>query len=348
MPHALSGHNTIALVFRPADYTPFTGITYNAKYLSLPCEFIMAFDHRKLRHLVAAARTGSFSRAAQELHISQPALSRSIAALEEQFSIRIFDRTSQGADLTNLGKLVVREADKLLKDVRLFEHNLDLYARGEAGKVGFGMWPLIGSLVLPDLCTHFIATRPHLIMTASAKPANALLKDLYNDEIELFFCGHGQFEMTADLEVEEIGQLRLTVLVRREHPLAGQAAVRRRDLLGHPKLCAVELSQIPAELMGSGVLVCDSVDTLRHAALHTDSIWFAPPQLAERELREGSLKSLSVIDTSPHTLIKLCMVRLRGAEITPAARDIAAYVRQYFDSLGAAVGETSTDPSGRG
>lgn len=284
---------------------------------------------------MVAARAGSFSRAAQELHISQPALSRSIAAVEEQYGIRIFDRTSQGAGLTNLGKLVVREAEKLLREVRLFEHNLDLYARGEAGKVGFGMWPMIASLVLPGLSAHFIATRPHLVMTASAKPANALLRDLHNDEIELFFCGEGQFERTPDLAVDEVGQLRIAVLVRRGHPLARQGSVSRGDLFAYPKLCAVELSQIPAELMGSGVFVCDSVDTLRHAALHTDSIWFAPPQLAEGALREGSLTSLPMADVSSHTLIRLCMVRLKGAELTPAAQDIAAYVRAYFDNLGA-------------
>lgn len=292
----------------------------------------MAFDHRKLRHLVAVARAGSFSRAAQELHLSQPALSRSIAALEEQLGIRIFDRTSQGADLTNLGKLAVSEAERLLKEVRLFEQNLDLYARGESGKVGFGMWSLIGSLVLPGLSTHFITTRPRLIMKASVKPANALLKDLYDDDIELFFCGKGQFDVTPDLQVEEIGTVGLTVLVRGEHPLARNSTVRRRDLFAYPKLCAVELSQIPDDLMGNGIFVCDNFDILRHTALHTDSVWFAPRQLAESELRDGTLTSLAVIDASQQALIEVCMVRLKGAEITPAAQEVTAYVREYFDA----------------
>lgn len=293
----------------------------------------MSAGYRKLRHLVTAARAGSFSRAAQELHISQPALSRSIAALEDQYGVRIFDRNSQGAELTNLGKLVVKEAERLLKEVRLFEHNLALYACGEAGKVGFGMWPLITSLVLPGLSTHFIASRPNLLMTASTKPASALLRDLLDDEIELFFCGAGQFEKTPDLVVETVGVLRLSVLVRGAHPLASSPRVEREDLAGYPKLCAVELSQIPATLMGGGVFVCDSVDTMRHTALHTDSIWFAPDQLAAKELREGTLKRLDIADAAAETLIDLCMVSLKGAELTPAARDIAAYVREYFDRM---------------
>lgn len=293
----------------------------------------MAVDYRKLRHLVTVARVGSFSKAAQELHISQPALSRSIAVLEEQLGLRIFDRTSQGADLTNLGKLTVAEAEKLLQQVRLFEQNINLYARGESGKVGFGMWPLIGSLVLPSLSSHFISTRPQLIMTASIKPATALLKDLYDDEIELFFCGAGQFEVTADLQVETVGAITLSVLVRKGHPLAGRKTVRRSDLFDHPKLCAIELSRIPGYLMGSGVFVCDNFDILRSTALNTDSVWFAPWQLAQRELEEGQLVSLAVVDKADQSRIEIQQVQLKGANITPAGQAVASYVRDYFAQL---------------
>lgn len=290
----------------------------------------MALDHRKLRHLVTVARVGSFSKAAQALHISQPALSRSIATLEEQLGMRIFNRTSQGADLTNLGKLALFEAERLLKEVRLFERNLDLYARGESGKIGFGMWSLIGSLVLPGLSTHFITTRPRLIMKASVKPAKALLKELYDDEIELFFCGKGQFEATADLQVEKIGAISLAVLVRGGHPLARKRAVIREELFAYPKLCAVELSQIPDDLMGNGVFVCDNFDILRHAAIHTDGVWFAPRQLVEQELRDNTLTNLAVSDSSQLSEIEVCMVQLKGSKMTPAAQDVAAYVRGYF------------------
>lgn len=293
----------------------------------------MAVDYRKLRHLVTVAREGSFSRAAQELHISQPALSRSIAVLEEQLGLRIFDRTSQGADLTNLGKLTVAEAEKLLKQVRLFEQNIDLYARGESGKVGFGMWSLVGSLVLPGLSSHFINTRPQLIMKASVKPATALLKDLYDDEIELFYCGAGQFDLTPDLLVTPVGAVSLSVLVRKEHPLAGRATVRRSDLFGEPKLCAVELSQIPADLMGSGVFVCDNFDILRTTALSTDSVWFAPWQLAQRELESGQLVSLALDDASDHSRIEIQQVQLKGAKMTPAGQDVARFVTDYFKQL---------------
>lgn len=293
----------------------------------------MAVDYRKLRHLVTVAQVGSFSKAAQELHISQPALSRSIAVLEDHLGLRIFDRTSQGADLTNLGKLVVAEAEKLLQQMRLFEQNVDLLAGGESGKVGFGMWSLIGSLVLPSLSAHFINTRPQLIVQASVKPANALLKDLYDDEIELFFCGAGQFDATPDLDVAVLGAVYLSILVRKEHPLATRKTVCREDLFVQPKLCAVELSQIPDELMGSGVFVCDNFDILRSVALTTDSVWFAPWQLAQRELEEGELVSLTVADASDDSRIEIQQVQLKGAKITPAGQEVAHFVREYFKHL---------------
>jgi DNA-binding transcriptional LysR family regulator len=290
----------------------------------------VVIDLRKLKHLVTVARVGSLSKATEELHISQPALSRSIAVVEEELGIRIFDRSHNGVALTSLGKLAVAEAEKLLNQSRIFDHNLNLYCRGESGKVSFGMWPLIGSLVLPGLSTHFISRHPDLKMWAAVKSANALLKELHDGEIEILFCGEGQFEITADLQVETIGEVTLAVMVRNGHPLTSRKIVSRAELFEFPLLCAIELSQVPAEFMNGGIFVCENFDVLRHAALNTDSYWLAPLQMAQQELAAGTLKEITVIDQPERPKVDICMVQLRGYELSPAAQNIAAYVRDFF------------------
>ncbi len=294
----------------------------------------MDMDLKKLRHLVAVARAGSFSAAAEQLHLSQPALSRSISIVEKQLGMRIFDRGVQGVALTSSGRMAVAEAEQLLKQVRIFDHNLKLYGAGEAGRVGFGMWSLIGSLVLPDLSKRFINERPGLQMWAAVKAANALLQNLRDDELEMFFCGEGQFEPGPDLRIDTIGSIGLSVLVRTGHPLARYQSISRSDLSTYPILCAVELSQVPEEFLDGGIFICDNFDVLRQTVQETDSIWLAPVQLVQRELTEGSLKSMKVTETPRPARIDIQMVTLKGYELSPGAQAVADYVKEFFADLG--------------
>ena len=118
----------------------------------------------RLRHILAVARTGSFSRAAEEERITQPALSRSIAAFEQRHGVILFDRGRGGAHPTPAGRLVIEQARRLLSATNDLERSLRLYGTGEAGRLAFGLGPLLASLFLPGLgqlrSTH-ADTRPN-------------------------------------------------------------------------------------------------------------------------------------------------------------------------------------------
>jgi DNA-binding transcriptional LysR family regulator len=81
----------------------------------------MEIDLTKFAYLVTIARTRNFSRAADELRITQPALSRSVAAVEQRFGFKIFDRGRGGVSITPLGALVLKDAETLLRDARAKE-----------------------------------------------------------------------------------------------------------------------------------------------------------------------------------------------------------------------------------
>src|SRR5579864_3810938 len=99
----------------------------------------MVLDLAKLEQLLTIARTGNFTRAAEELGITQPALSRNIGLLEDRFSFKIFDRGRGGASLTPVGALMVDEVEALVRQATILEHNLQLYGRGEGGQISLGM-----------------------------------------------------------------------------------------------------------------------------------------------------------------------------------------------------------------
>lgn len=81
--------------------------------------------------------------------------------------MRIFDRSRHGAALTGMGRAVVVEAESLLKQSAILDHNLRLLGLGELGTVAFGMWPLLGSMILAELSSFIVRERPRLAVRAS-------------------------------------------------------------------------------------------------------------------------------------------------------------------------------------
>ncbi|MCB2059501.1 MAG: LysR family transcriptional regulator [Novosphingobium sp.] len=290
----------------------------------------MDFDLTRLRHIVAVARKQSFSRAAEELYITQPALSRSIAAFERRFGLRLFDRGRGGVVMTAAGKLVVEEAERLLRSASDLEHNLKLYSQGKAGRVALGLGPLAASLILPRLSHAILQDSPSLQLRASIKPAEQLLQELLADDIEMIFANSWTLNVSPELEVTPVGSVSLEMIVRGKHPLAARRTVRLSDLRSFPATNAVELPA--AGLTGeAGALVCDNFHIMREAVLGTNCVWLAPPELFEDDIESGRLRVLKVADFGPLTNV-VSMIRRKERTMSAAAVSVARTVQSICSS----------------
>ncbi len=286
----------------------------------------MDIDLTRLRHIVTIARLRSFSRAAEELHITQPALSRSIASFEQRFGLRLFDRGRGGVIPTAVGQLVAEEAERVLGAARTMEHNLKLYNAGEAGGIAIGVGPLAASLILPRLSQTLLNTRPSLQLRASIKLAEDLLPELMADEIEMIFANSWSVHSSKDITVSPVGSVRLAMIVRAAHPLTGRTDLCMDDLQAFPVVNAVELPM--AGLTGeNGAFVCDNYHIARETVLGTDSVWLASPDLLGDDIAARRLADLEVSDFGP-TRNDVSMIRRRGRTMSPAAEAVAATVQE--------------------
>lgn len=292
----------------------------------------MGIDLNRMRHIVMVGRLRSFSRAAEKLHITQPALSRSIAVFEEQFGLRLFDRGRGGVTLTPVGVLVAAEAERLLSFARDFEKNLQLYAGGDAGRVSFGMGPLVASLVLPRLSQILINKRPKLQLKVSVGPVEHLVEELMRDEIEILFANTPQVRSIPDVITEPVGAIRLGFMVRSAHPLAGKQRVTPAELAAFPAASAVELPTFGITGEG-GAFICDNYHILRETVLGTDCHWLASPDFVAADIAEGRLCCLEVPDFNLGTG-ELSMVHRRGRTMSPAAKGLAAVVQALCSTAG--------------
>lgn len=290
----------------------------------------MEIDLTRLRHIAAIHRLRSFSRAAEELNITQPALSRSVATFEQRCGFTIFDRGRNGVVPTTVGEAVVQEIERILRSVHDLKHNLRLHRDGEVGRIAFGIGPLAASLILPALSRKLLRETPDLRIVASTQPTELLLQQLLGDEIEMIFANSWKLDSAPDVVVSSIGSIRLAIVVRADHPLAVLGKVCIADLHAYPTASPVELA-IDGLAGSSGGFVCDNYHILRETVLGTDCTWLAAPSLLTDDLEAGRLRQLELTDLRPlHN--ELSLIRRRSRTISPVAQVVIDSVRQICNS----------------
>lgn len=308
----------------------------NADYAGKACSEGMDISLSKLRHLVMVAKSGSLSRAAEELNLSQPALSRSIAGIEDRYGVRIFDRGRAGATLTASGAQIVEEAERLLRGARILDHNLRLHGRGEAGEVSIGMGPLVSTIVLPELGKHMFASRSNIRMRTLIRPTDVLVQALIDDEIELLL-GPGPLDFPSEIEAKSIGgRVSAAFIVRASHPLSRVDGLELEDILRYPLACSVEIPWAQREGLPAAAFVCDNFHIIREMIADSDLIWVCPRHFVSAQVDSGLLSVLKVKsspltnDDSPFAVSEVLVGRLRGRTMSPLAAEVVAFCEAYF------------------
>jgi DNA-binding transcriptional LysR family regulator len=211
-------------------------------------------DIRQMRYFVTLAETLHFGRAAERLHISQPPLSRQIAALEKELGVRLFERHSRRATLTHAGRRFLEDARAVLISFDQACRNARLAERGELGELSIGFMMHAAYTVLPGLARRYMANHPgvrvELREVVPATLADAVLAGRFDAAI-MFNPGP-----IRGLETHTIYRERLCLAVHSSHPLADHTVIRAKQLNGEP-LIAVP-SDVAPKLREAIVAYCRS------------------------------------------------------------------------------------------
>lgn len=188
----------------------------------------MEFD--QLRHFLKVAEMGNFTRAAEDLSISQPALSRSVARLEEEIGQPVFDRQSRQVVLTDAGKLLQVRARQILQLVD--DTKVELTDDGICGRIRVAAIPTVAPYFLPGLLRQFSQSHPDAEVVVHEDTTDHLLKRITQGEIDIAILA---LPVTAKyLEVVELFEEELFLVVANDHPLAGKKQVRLSDIQSLP------------------------------------------------------------------------------------------------------------------
>ncbi len=189
-----------------------------------------AIDLRQLRYLVVVVEEGQITRAAQRLHLAQPALSQAIAKLEAQLGVQLLERRPRGIEPTPAGSAFYEKARLALTAVEEAAEALEPFARSET-RLCLGCLPMLGALARPWL-RRLIAEWPNIDLQTRDLEAEGMLVELKRGRVDAELL----FPPPRDPDLTHLVVLRSPryVLMHEDHPLASEASVTYDQIAGEP------------------------------------------------------------------------------------------------------------------
>ena len=294
----------------------------------------MTLNLKKLEQLVAIAEEMNFSRAADRLGMTQPALSRSIAQLEATCGLRMFERSRSGVALTAAGADLLVDARQLLGQAAAIERNLLQQSRGEAGRVTFGIGPMAANFLMTDLLVASLMEEPLLTLAASMGTTEELVAGVLDAAFDFCVCAAHAVEPHPALAVRPLVPFKMGYFVRGGHPLAqvggaSGGALAWEALAPYPRATGQHRRSPELREQGTfgplGVTVeCDDFDVLRRWTLRSDAIWLTSEKLVGAELASGALCEIALPRGDGLPVGEMVLVTLRGRTQSPAVRKVMA------------------------
>jgi LysR family transcriptional regulator, hydrogen peroxide-inducible genes activator len=191
-------------------------------------KYKMDFD--QLRYFLSVAEQQNFTRAAEKLGISQPALSRSIQKLEEELGQPVFERKTRAVALTEAGALLQSRAQQVLAILR--DTKAEITDDGKSGRVRLGAIPTIAPYFLPEVLRQFSTEFPKSILVVQENTTDSLLRNLAQGEIDLAVLALPV--PMKYLEMVELFEEELLLVLPTDHPLVERETIRLIDVEPYP------------------------------------------------------------------------------------------------------------------
>lgn len=190
-------------------------------------------DFDGLKAFLAVAKAGSFSQAAERLYLTQPAVSKRIAALEGELGVRLFDRIGRRIDLTEAGRALLPKAAQLLDQAADLRRTVDNLSSEVSGVLSMATSHHIGLHRLPPVLGEFIGRYPQVQLDLRFMDSEQACRRVEAGELELAVVTLPR-EPSVNLLVESIWRDSLQIAVGPSHPLARLDQVDLAELCRHP------------------------------------------------------------------------------------------------------------------
>ncbi len=187
---------------------------------------------RQLRYFETVARLRHFTRAAEELHVAQSALSHQVRRLELELGTELLRRTTRSVELTEAGALVAARARAVLAETDALREEIDDLRGLLRGHVSIGAMLFGGALDIPAILASFTASFPGIEIGLREGTAQRMLEMLHDGSLDITFAL--EVDPPADVDRLVLSSESLALATSLDHPLAGQGPLAIAALAGQP------------------------------------------------------------------------------------------------------------------
>lgn len=299
----------------------------------------MTIELQQMRQIVALAEHRSFVRAAAALHISQPALSRSIRNVEDRFGKELFLRSAAGIVPTDLGRLYVERARDLLRMADELEGEAMLQGSLQRGRVAVGGGPYPAESFLGPAAAKLVEQYPQVSVQLQARNWDELVRQLRSRELDFFVADTSTLGREPDLEIEPLpSEHSVHFFARAGHPLAGKGRLTAAEVLRWPFATP---SRVPPRVLEPMLLAhraaagatavarpfpsidCNGLAAVKRVIATSNAVSASILSCIATELEAGKFVLLG---TEPWMHLQYGIVSLRGRPWTQTAARLRAYV----------------------
>lgn len=260
-------------------------------------------DVRHLRHVLAIQRAGSFAKAAEDLGLAQSTLSKSIARLEDELGLRLFERSGSGAMPTPMGLVVAARAERIIGEAERLQRDVELAAAGETGDIRIGLGPALRPVFLPLFTASVVRRWPRLKILIDVERRERLLADFRAGRYDMVLTARSEELDGPDNLSFEVLREPLIPLAAPDHPLAGRTSIGPDEFLAHPHAAASAVSLLtaygavidePPTLPVEPLIQCSDDAALISLARQGLATVFLTEHVARAEIESGRLVPLAL------------------------------------------------------
>jgi DNA-binding transcriptional LysR family regulator len=301
----------------------------------------MKLTFRQLRQIQALARHGNFRLAAEELHISQPALSRGLQTVERSLGSPLFDRLRGGIEPTQLGRLVLEKGETILRETNALDKEIAALLGLQTGTLRVASGPYPGDRLVPTAIARLSAKHPDIFCSLREIVWSEGIELLLQGEADVVFADYDGIEQDPRFDIEPMLNDRFFYICRPGHPLDGSRVRSLEDVARYPIASnrapprfGAFFSEGPAgRYSEDGEVFFPKVEapTLAGTRLllqESDAISLAPLSVIYRDIDRGDLV---IVNTPPvPAFMRSGLVTLRGRTQSPATEAFREELRKLL------------------
>lgn len=290
---------------------------------------------RQLRYILLLAKTLSFTKAAQQAHLSQSAFSKSIAAFEKQIGVKIFSRTTSSVEITDVGARVIKEIEHLIFERDSFDKNIKNIKSGDYGSVSLGSGPYPAKFLLKKSIKEFHLENPNISLNIQIDYWGNLLDKLHSSEIDFFISDIRSIDKTEHLDIIPIGGLTLAVFCDCNHPLIkkNKKRVIGPDELSQYSFASVSLPSIVINELKNAlnltynhkfnfILKSDDLSFITNIAKDSEIICISSNYMMKDLVEKGEVVKLNV-EMRKNRFGQWGLVKIKNRDLSPAPNKLA-------------------------